>query len=49
MSLLQLLPPFSDEETKAWDVKQVVEVTQPVSDRAGLETLYEKSFSGPHT
>ena len=28
MSLLQL-PPFSDEETKAWHVTHIVQVTQP--------------------
>lgn len=28
MSLLQL-PPFSDEETKAWHVAHIVQVTQP--------------------
>lgn len=48
MSLLQLLPSLSDEETKAWDVKQGVQVAKPVNGRAGLETPHEKLLPGLH-
>ena len=43
MSLLQL-PPFSDEETKAWHFTHAVQVTQPEMTEEDMKPLMKNCF-----